>query len=128
MLPRGLPHDRTYVIAYVPPYAKAYARPYGLPELVFMLAAGLYVAGEQWRGVACTPGVGGSECLTLAQNLSANFAAFEPEKGVEHIHCCGRISYCCVRVRIIKLPGGQGVRAGCRGHGRVFAWQGQWCQ
>ena len=52
-----------------------------------MLAAGLYVAGEQWSCVACLPGVGGAECLTLAQNLAANFAAFEPEQGVEQNIC-----------------------------------------
>ena len=52
--------------------------------------------------MACTPGVGGAECLTLAQNLAANFAAFEPEESMEHVHCGGRIGYCCVRVRIVQ--------------------------
>lgn len=62
----------------------------------------LYFAGKQWRGVACTPGVGGTECLTLAQNIAANFAALETEEGVKHVHCGGRIGYCCVRVRIVQ--------------------------
>ena len=95
---RVLPYGRTYV----PPYAKAYAHPHRPPWLVFVLLVGLYVAGEQWGGVACLPGVGGAECLTLVQNLAANFAALEPEKSVEHVHCGGRIGYCCVRVRIVQ--------------------------
>ncbi|MFW9161560.1 MULTISPECIES: hypothetical protein [Corynebacterium] len=52
--------------------------------------------------MACTPGVGGAEHLTLPQNLAANFAALETEKGVEHVHRGGRIGYCCVRVWIIQ--------------------------
>lgn len=67
-----------------------------------MLVVGLYVAGEQWGGMACTPGVGGVEDLALAQNLAANFAALEPEEGVEHVHFGGRIGYCCVCVRIVQ--------------------------
>lgn len=62
----------------------------------------LYFAGKQRGGVACTPGVGGAEHLTLPQNLAANFAALETEKGVEHVHRGGRIGYCCVRVWIIQ--------------------------
>ena len=61
----------------------------------------LYFAGKQWGSVACAPGVGGAECLTLPQNLAANFSALETEKGVEHVHRGGRIGYCCVRVRIV---------------------------
>ena len=67
-----------------------------------VLVSALYFAGEQWGGVAYPPGVGGAECLTLAQNLASNFAAFEPEQGVEHVHRGGRIGYCRVRVRIVQ--------------------------
>ena len=62
----------------------------------------LYFAEKQRGGVACTPGVGGAECLTLTQNLAANFAALETEEGVKHVHRGGRIGYCCVRVRIVQ--------------------------
>ena len=62
----------------------------------------LYFAEKQRGGVACTPGVGGAECLTLTQNFAANFAALETEEGVKHVHRGGRIGYCCVRVRIVQ--------------------------
>ncbi len=52
--------------------------------------------------MAYPPGVGGAEDLALAQNLAANFAAFEPEQGVEHVHRGGRIGYCRVCVRIVQ--------------------------
>ena len=52
--------------------------------------------------MACTPGVGGAEYFALVQDLTAYFAALEPEEGMEHVHCGGRIGYCCVRVRIVQ--------------------------
>ena len=66
-----------------------------------MLAAGLYVAGKQWGCVAYLPGIGGVECLALVQDLASYFAALRPEEGVEHVHCGGRIGYCCVRVGVV---------------------------
>ena len=69
---------------------------------MFPLVGALYFAGKQGSGVACAPGVGGAECLTLTQNLAANFAALDTEKGVEHVHRGGRIGYCRVRVRIVQ--------------------------
>ena len=67
-----------------------------------MLVVGLYVAGEQWGGVACAPGVGGAEYFALVQDLTAYSTALRPEESMEHVHCGGRIGYCCVRIWVVQ--------------------------